>query len=324
MRSIFFLAIAAFGCAGADSDANLAEWRRLLADSGPLYDQGHFREAARTLEKAVHCAERFPALDPRLPTTIHALAFMYQEHGDYAEATGLYLRAIQLWEKIGPSRHAALLKSTDNLIGTYMAARNYRAATKLLMARLPEMERSAVDWRDRATLLDTRSGVSYIGHDYGEAERLLRESLALWEQHVPQENGNLAIVLMNLSHVIGCGKRYQEALDLELRAIAVLDERGPDSGSLTVRALDTAATLCMKLGRAADAERYEERAVRKAREVFGPDDPVSARVMLGYAQVLRALQRGEEAKILARDANDVLRRGEKLGTVDVLSLAPTH
>jgi tetratricopeptide (TPR) repeat protein len=299
----------------------LAEWKKYIADSGPLYEQGHISETARVLEKAVHAAEHLPALDPRLPSTIHALGFMYQEQGNYAQATRMYLRAIRLWERIGPSQHDALLRSTDNLIGTYVEAHDYRAASKLLTARLPEMEQSATDWRAQATFLNMRSSLAYMDQNYGETERLLRESLALWEQHGPDESSNMAIVLMNLSHVIGTRKRYQEALDVALRADAALERPDPTSGTLLVRSLDYTAVLYVKLGRPNDAERYYGRALAMAREVFGPEGSVLGEIMLRYSAVLRALQRNAEAARMAREARDVISRsGEKRDTVDILAL----
>lgn len=304
---------------------NFAEWKKCIAESGPLYEQGRFSEASHVLEKAVHYAEHFEALDPRLPTTIHALAFLYQQQSKYAEATSLYLRAIQLWERIGPAQHDALLRSTDNLIATYVDAHDHRSAKKLLAWRLPEMERSETKWRDRATLLNTRAGIADVERRYGEAELLFRESLTLWEQHVPEEDQNVAIVLMNLSHVLIVTKRYQDALGVELRVLATLEELGPTTSSLALRALDNAALVCAKLGRPADAEHYYRRELATADQVFGTGHPVSAQIMLRYSSVLRRLQRNTEAKLMARRAHEILERaGRTPTTVDTLALTPTR
>ena len=68
--------------------------------SGRLYEEGRFSEAEHVLKKAVPCAEQFTPLDHRLPTTIHALGFLYQEQSKYAEAKSCYLRAIHLWREL--------------------------------------------------------------------------------------------------------------------------------------------------------------------------------------------------------------------------------
>lgn len=184
------------GPASPDSQ-NLAAWRKCIAASGPLYEEGNFREAARVLEEAVHYAERFPALDRRRPRTIHALAFLYQEQGRYTEAANLYLRAIRLWQQIGPTAQEDLLQSTDNLIGTYLQVENYSAARKLLQVRLREMKGATTKPEDRATLLNTQATLAVAQRHYADAERLYRESLALWEELGPAFDKNAAIVLLN-------------------------------------------------------------------------------------------------------------------------------
>jgi len=300
---------------------SLAEWKRCVAEGDALYHAGKFAEATRVLEKAVHYAEHFPDRDPRLPASIHGLAYVWQERGDYPDAINLYLRAIRLWEQIGPAQHAALLKSTDNLIGAYVEAQDYRAAKKLLAARLPEMVRSATSWKERATLLNTQSGLAYMGHDYAGMERLLRQSLALWDEHPEEENSNTATVLMNLAHALALTRRYEEALDVASRAVAIFDKVGPAAGSMGVRTLDYTASLALKVRRLPESEQYYLRALSAAKETFGPDSTVYGAIMLHYSAVLRTLQRPLEAKLTAREARAVLQRGgRKSDVVDVLGL----
>jgi tetratricopeptide (TPR) repeat protein len=326
MCSLFCLSIVSLLLATdvAPSDPpELAEWKKCMTEGGRLYDAGRLSEAAAVLEKAVHYAERFAALDSRLPSTIHDLAFIYQMQGQYAAATRCYLRAIRLWEKLGPSGHSALLRSADNLIGTYVENHEYRAAKKLMAWRLPEMERTATKWKDRAILLNMQAGLAQIEHRYDDAERLFRQSQALWQQHVPDENRSVAVVFMNLAQVFVVTKRYQEAYDLDLQALAILERLGPTVGALAVRVLTHAAECTAKLRRPIDAERYYQRALAEARQVFGPQHPTSGQIMLSYSSVLRALERNTEAKSMAREARAILEAGGP-GTVDILELKQTH
>jgi tetratricopeptide (TPR) repeat protein len=322
---IWTIQIFAAGSAEPGDSNTLVEWRASITNGSSLYEQGRLREAAQVLEKAVAHAERLPGLDARLPASIHALAFVYQQQGNYAQATSAYWRAIHLWEKFGPSQKDALRKSIDNLIGNYMEARDYAAAKSLLATRLPEMEETATQWRDRATLLDMQSSLAFIQRDYREAERLLSESLALWEQNFTGRDSNMAIVLMNLSHVFGSTKRYQAGLDMIVRALGMLETLNATAGSLAVRSLDYAGFLCVKLRRPAEAEEYYRRALTRAKEVFGPENAVPAHIMLSYSGVLRGLQRGTEARLMAREARTVLQHSsQERNTVDIVELAPAR
>jgi tetratricopeptide (TPR) repeat protein len=203
----------------------LAQWRECMADSGPLYEAGRLAEATKVLEKALENARHFAPRDPRLARTIHTLGFLYQEQGKYSAAASQYRQAIHLWDQIGPHQHDALLESTDNLIGTYLESGAYDAAGKIMESRLPEMEQSAADWENRATLLNMRAALAKTQHRLVEAARSYRESLALWQQHARDKNS--AIVLMNLSHVLSEMKRYQNGLDAIMEALAILEKWTP-------------------------------------------------------------------------------------------------
>jgi len=127
---------------------------------------------------------------------------------------------------------------------------------------------------------------------------------------------------MNLAHVLAGEKRYQEALDADLRALATVERLDATAGSLEVRMLDYAASLSLKLRRPTDAEQYYRRALPAARRVFGPEDGNVGQLMLRYSAVLHELQRRAESKIMAREGRQLLaRNGLKAETVDVLGLA---
>jgi tetratricopeptide (TPR) repeat protein len=331
MCSKFWFLVAALAGAGrvnaTTSDTtfpdppHIAEWRKSIADSGPLYEAGRFDDAALVLEKAVRYAERFAPLDPRLPTTVHALAFLYQQQGKSAEAGHFYLWAIDLWKRIGSSQRDALLLSIDNLIGTYMEAQKFSAAKKLMESRLPDMEQSAKNWEARATLLNMRASLAKMEHRYGEAERLFRESLSLWEEQGPAGDKNIAIVLLNLSHLFAEAKHYQNALDMVRRALLILERLDATARPLVILAQDHAGGLCVKLKRPVEAEAFYRDALAMAKGAYGPENRVSGDIMLRYSAVLHALRQNNEARVMAKEAQTLLRRSNEKRTVDIHELA---
>jgi tetratricopeptide (TPR) repeat protein len=188
-----------------------------------------------------------------------------------------------------------------------METHEYRAAEKLMTYRLPEMEQS-VNREDRATFLNMRGALALRERCYGEAEREYQQSLALWEEHAGGEDKNIASVLLNLSHLYETTKRYQQALDVGTRAVAILERSDPTVRPFLARALDNAAFILVKLNRQTDAERFYNRALVIAREVFGPDHPFSCQIMLSYSAVLRKLKQKTQAEALANEAQAILRR----------------
>jgi tetratricopeptide (TPR) repeat protein len=297
----------------------LVQWRKCMADSGPPYEAGRLAEATRVLEKALGYAQHFAPNDPRLPTTLHALGFLYQQQGKYVAAASQYRRAIRLWKQMGPEQHDALLMSTDNLIATYLESGEYAAGRKLMKSRLPDMERSASSWQDRATLLNMRAALAKTQHRFGEAERSYRESLSLWQHHSRAKES--AIVLMNLSYVFSEMKRYQNGLDTMLEALAILETLDATERPLVIQSLDRAGSLYMKLRRPGDAGAAYNRALGLAETTFGAEHVLTGAIMLRYSTALRALGQQDQAKALASTAKTILGRSKEKLTVEVHELA---
>jgi len=294
-------------------------YRQSLADADKYYVAGNFAEAERSVATAVRCAERFPPLDPRLPTVVHALAFLEQEQGKYSEAIAGYTRAIHLDEKIGPSQHQAMLMSIDNLIGIYIETRDYKQAKKLLDIRLPEMEQSS-EWQDRAAVFNLKASLAALDRRYSEAESWYRQSLDLWQRHGDQKNS--ATVLISLSEMCVAANRYQDALDAELRALALFESLGAKMSPFVAQTLHGAAFSLDRLNRLAEAESYYERALAASREVYGPDHFFTAEVMQHYADLLRRMKRKPEAASMAAQAQSILGRTPSRQAIDAFEMKP--
>jgi tetratricopeptide (TPR) repeat protein len=298
---------------------DLTLYRQSLADADRYYVAGNFTAAEQSLATAVRCAERFPPLDPRLPVALHALAFLYQQHGKYPEAVANYTRAIHLWEKIGPSQHKAMLLSVDNLIGIYIETRDYKQAKKLLDVRLPEMERST-QWEDQAVVFNLKASLAAMERRFPEAESWYRQSLDLWEQHGNQKNA--ATLLISLSEMCAAANRYQDALDAELRALAIFESMGSKMSPFVAQTLHGVALSLDRLNRPAEAESYYERALAASREVYGPDHFFTAEVMQHYADLLRRMKRKPEAASMAAQAQTILGRAPSRQTIDAFEMKP--
>lgn len=321
MRSILATALAAlFWLVPAAQADDVARWRESLAESDRLYAAGNLTDAERALADAVRCAEQFPGLDSRLPATVHALAFVYQEQAKYPEAIKNYVRAIHLWEKISPSQHTGMLLSIDNLIGIYIETRDYRQAKKLLNIRLPEMEQST-QWEDQAAVFNLKACLDQMERRYPEAESWYRRSLDLWEEHGNQRN--VATVLMSLSELFIGTHQYQDALDAEMRALAIFEGIGVTARPSVAQCLHGVAFALARLNRLNEAESYYERALATTREAYGPDHFFSSGVMLHYSELLRQLKRKREAEAMAAQAQDILSRSKQTrGAVDSFELKP--
>jgi tetratricopeptide (TPR) repeat protein len=313
----------------AQESADLADWHQRVAASDGLYKQGRLREATVMLESALNSAERFPDDDPRRPTTIDAVAMLYQETGRYTEAISYYLRAIRLWKKIGPSQHQKFLDTMNHLISTYVETKDYRTARKLLSVVLPELDRFATTPRDRFQVLQMQASLAAGNQDYSRAVNTYHQALEQlqegnWLGRV-ERSRETGIIWLNISEVFIASKQYEQALDANSTALAHFESVGPMVNSLLIRTLYRASFILLKLQRPVDAGQNSSRALELAQTVLGSDDPVVAGILQQNSAVLHALHDEARAKEMDEKAQAILKRAARTPfTIDVTGLTDVN
>jgi tetratricopeptide (TPR) repeat protein len=313
----------------AQESADVEDWHQRVAASDRLYKQGRLREATVMLESALKSAERFPSDDSRRPTTIDAVAMLYQETGRYTEAISYYLRAIRLWKRIGPSQHRKFLNTMNHLISTYVETKDYRTARKLLNVVLPELDRFAMTPRDRFQVLQMRASLEAGNQDYRRAVDTYHQALEqLQEGNWPvlvERSRETGIIWLNISEVFIASKEYEHAWDANTAALAQFEKVGPMVNSLLIRTLDRASFILLKLHRPVDAGPMSSRALELAQTVFGADHPVVAGILLRNSAVLHALHDNARAKEMDKKAQAMLKRTDRTPfTIDVTGLTDVN
>ncbi len=299
----------------------LNNWRALIDQSDQFYQQGRFDQAALVAEKALRYAEKLPPLDFRIPATMHALGFLYQQQARYSEAANLYLHAVRLWEQMGPEQKDNLELSLNCLTATYLQEREFRAARKLIEQHLPKMEQAASSDADRAVISNTRGTLATLQGHWAEALRHYQAALDFWERNLPATAREAAIDLVNMAHVFDASGHPEQALDRVTHALAILGAFDPSGRPIELQALDNAGALCVKLKRLSDAASFFERAVEVSKAAFGEEHLLTGVVELHYASVLHTLRQDRHARELEAEAHSVLDRNQRL-TVDVHALLP--
>ncbi|BBL73908.1 tetratricopeptide repeat protein [Methylomagnum ishizawai] len=135
-----------------------------------------------------------------------------------------------------------------------------------------------------------------------EAEPIMRDILAVREQHLSAHHPDTARALNNLAQLLQATNRLAEAEPLMRRALAI-DERsyGPEHPDVA-RALNNLAQLLQATNRLAEAEPLMRRALAIDERSYGPEHPDVARALNNLAQLLQATNRLAEAEPLMRRA----------------------
>src|SRR5262249_46660907 len=121
--------------------AHVWPWERQSGAGAASPQQAQDVRTEAELRRAVADAERFGPNDPRLATSLNALAVFYASHGHPAQAEPLYRRALEIRERaLGPA-HPDVIASVNNLAGLYALERRFAEAEPLYRRALQINER---------------------------------------------------------------------------------------------------------------------------------------------------------------------------------------
>ena len=245
-----------------------------LAD-GALDDEAA-RSAALLALSEVSLVKHDPFDDGTPAVTVHRLVQAVAK--SRAEANGTALQAAE--------------RLLARLAAIYPEDGYYNPASWSLCAQLtPHLvvvsDTEPIDATTRALLLSRAGGYYHSRADYGQAELLSREALAIREKvHGPEHLDTLPS-LNNLAVLLHDRGDYAAARPLFERALAIYEKvRGPEHLD-TAGSLNNLAALLLDQGDAAAARPLHERALAIWEKMLGPEHPNTAASVNNLARLLQ-------------------------------------
>lgn len=230
--------------------------------------------ALETLKRALDAWDAATPGDPRCLPALEALANIYRDRSQYAEAEPLYVRGLTMREAASGPNDAELISTIDSLAYTYFGLKRYTEAEPLYKRLLALWETSASPDHPMVALTLDKMAEFYAAQGrYGEAEELVRRALVIRaNMHVASMHQTGRIYLMEA--------KLQEADDLYGRAVKIGDlAKTPDEVMDPV--LRVYAKLLRELNRGQDADALEKRVkdalLRKADREGRRPSPVNAK-----------------------------------------------
>jgi tetratricopeptide (TPR) repeat protein len=266
-----------------------------LAES--LFAQNKFEPARRLLERALNIQERaLRANDARLSRTRSNLAAVYVARGRYPEAVRLYEKDISLRQTKSLPDRASLATSLNNLAEALRSLGRYQDAEKRLQESLAIREQLVGPDHPQVAQILNNLGYLYLQqHRHPEAIELLRRALRIRETCLSTTHPQVATTLGTLAEVEFTAGQYTAAREHFMRAIetgsSVFGERHAQVLGLQI----ASARNEFRLGHYGRAELMLTRAMAIVDEVLGPDHRVSARCMLGLAELAQHEKRYDAA-----------------------------
>ncbi len=229
------------------------------------YVDVHYDRVAELFTRILGIVERAPGHDVRQEILwCRNLALVYQQTREFARAEPLFLRAVTLCEKVDP----AWLPHEELTAAAFYRAWNRPDRAEALASRaLAQREQSlaaapqdADAKLDLAVTLDEFTAIHLAAGQSEAAERTARRALELVESFMTREQPELVPRLAGLAAAFQARAKYDEAVPLMQRALAVAEKNlGPTNADLAPL-LSQYASLLQAMKRPADAASMQARA----------------------------------------------------------------
>jgi tetratricopeptide (TPR) repeat protein len=251
-----FLFLLCFGAAvGVSAQSVLWE---TYSDSGrQAYGRGNYAEAEKLFKAALKEAENLK--DPELiaVSNVH-LGSVYAGQQKWDEAEKLFLKAIEIRERIGDKDSNEITYALSNLGLIYAEQKKYDKAEEIL--------RRAITIREKTESPDLAVALLNLGKVYAEQKKLTEAQVVYekaFELFLLAEDGNIAgivRVVSNLSLIYEETNNYKKLEPAYRIIIDLIGKNNSMTDSSLVPYLEKYAVLLRKLKRNTEALKVEARA----------------------------------------------------------------
>jgi CHAT domain-containing protein/tetratricopeptide (TPR) repeat protein len=262
--------------------------------------QGKFNEAEGDFRRMLTIYEKKLGPDHEYTAAaLNSLALVLEQLGDYQGAETLLRRALAiLQKKLGPN-HPDTATTLSNLGRVLDAQGKYSAQ---------QAQAAPAD----AKQLAARASEAMRRGQYGEAETLQGQVLAIHERTLGSENATTANSMSNLAYVLTLQGKYADAEKLYRRALAVREKvLGPDHPDVASNLANLAKVL-QELGQDQQISASEARARQRSGSSVGATTEIEGMYRRALAIQDRALGRSHPSTALTlKNFGDMLaQRGD--------------
>jgi non-specific serine/threonine protein kinase/serine/threonine-protein kinase len=286
---------------------------RLQHVMGDIYSRlGIYERAVPLLERSVATQEALAAhsdgLGPvELARSLDALASTHHDQGRSEEGLRVSDRVLELLAGADAEEVelAGALLTRGNLL---LTLGRYEEAEAIYLRAVEIFERVTPGGPEAPSCFNNIANALFLRGDLRGAEKYYEKSIEAEERRSQGDTYYLATFVHNLSLVMSGRGRFEEALELERRALSIREQvLGPRHWH-TALSLSHMGDLQMELGRPDEAERLLRRALEIDREQFEPVKTETADDLEKLALVLLEQGRLDEAESLLEESLAIRRQ----------------
>jgi serine/threonine protein kinase/tetratricopeptide (TPR) repeat protein len=275
---------------------------------GSLYKvMGRYDEAVLHLQSAREYWHGKEQYRDELSRALNNLANVYGRLGRRAEGVDLYREALAIMEEDLDPEHPMIGTTLVNLASMLVDLERFDEAEQLYDRALPIVDKVyEPDHPMVAATYMNYANMLAMQERYDEAAPLFAQVVRTREQTLGPDHPSTGLAVYNLACLYQAQEQWQEAMPHADRAIAIWrGSLGPEHHLVGV-ALDLSGDLHGALGDADQAERCYLNSLEVLEASVGPGHPDVAQTLKDYAELLRALERDEEAAALESRAEEIL------------------
>jgi len=275
--------------AATEDDRALQEAGKLLKEFVKLQGAAKHDEAMPLVERSLEIRERILGPDHRdVAATLHALASILWNKGEYAKAEPLYQRALTIFEGALSPEDPRIAITLNSLAALYWNKGDYVKAEPLAQRALAVMERAfGREHPNVAMVVNSLAILHSARGDYAKAEPLFWRALAIWERTLGPENPNVGTALNNLAIIFYDEGEYAKAEPLYQRALAIREKTLGRESPEVVAILNNLANVYLDKGEYGKAKPLYERALAIREKALGPEHPKVAVLLNNLATLYR-------------------------------------
>jgi tetratricopeptide (TPR) repeat protein len=260
------------------AEPGLSEKLDTLMDMGNTAAMAqHFEEADKDFKEAAELARKLQPPDDRLPAILIVQSHLYGARNDFAHAEAALQQALKATADLHGPESPALTRVLQEYGSMSIFRHDFATALDYFSRAVAVNEKAYGENSDKVALsLLYEASVYIVQQDYAKAEPLMLRATRIDESLYGAEAFGMNPVLSSLTDLYSRWDKPEKAEPRYRQLLAALEKQyGPDSPVLLSTLSDEAKTL-RKLGRAEEAEKYEQR-VQSIRAATGqPDGDPSA------------------------------------------------
>lgn len=271
---------------------------------GVWVDLGRYRDAEGIFRQVLEQRRTLLGKDhPQVYRSMQRLGHLLELNGSYEEAETLDRMAILNFTRLVSGQHSDVLVTKNNLSLILQETGRTSEAEEMLRFCLATGLRNLPPGHVTTMLAQVRLGALLTQKgEWAEAEKLLLESVTTVRRNISTTKKNAAMVLSRYGRLklaegktAGAEPLFEEALLIERK------RRGDDHPTTADFDFDM-GNLRADQKRYPEAERYYQQALAIDRKMLPAGHLQTANHLVGYAKLLRLLDRAAEAAPLAREA----------------------